>query len=68
MKHSNKTYGSMATPCNRCDLEFAFQIPQQNIDWKGLPCKATPYTRQELFNISKKYMTAVINFESETRK
>ena len=49
----------MATPCNRCDLEFAFQIPQPRIDWDGLPCKATPYTRQELFNINKKYITAV---------
>jgi hypothetical protein len=59
MKHSNKTYGSMATPCRRCDLEFAFQGPQARIGWIGIPCKTTPYTNQELFTINKEYITAV---------
>ncbi len=59
MKHSNKEYGSLATPCNRCDLEFAFQFPNPRIGWAGLPCKATPYTSRDRFTINKEYVTAV---------
>lgn len=58
MKHSNEKHGSMATPCRRCDLEFAFQVPQARIAWAGLPCKATPYTSRERFAINREYVTA----------
>jgi hypothetical protein len=59
MKHNNKEYGSMATPCRRCDLEFAFQGADTHIGWAELPCKTTPYTSRELFAINREYVTAV---------
>lgn len=63
-KHINKEYGSFATPCNRCDLEFAFQCHDPQIGtfrhyWTGLPCKATPYTSRERFAINRDFITAV---------
>ena len=59
MKHSNDKYGSMATPCRRCGLEFAFQITQDGMGWAGLPCKTTPYTNKELFAINRAYITTM---------
>jgi hypothetical protein len=56
MKHDNREYGSLATPCNRCNLEFVFQSAQPNIGWTGKPCKVTPYTHGELFAISKMHL------------
>ena len=47
--HDNDTLGSLATPCKRCGIEFAYQCDIPRIGWVGVPCK--PYTKAERFAI-----------------
>ena len=65
MKHDNAKYGSMATPCDRCNLEFTFQITHQG--WIGLPCKAEGYSTSERIKITQQYIQ-VVAISANTRQ
>ena len=51
--HDNDTLGSLATPCKRCGIEFAYQCDIPRIWWVGVPCK--PYTKAERFAIDLRW-------------
>ena len=56
-KHDNDELGSLATPCNRCDLPFTLQTDIPRRGWQGLPCKAEPYTSSELFKLDRFFLS-----------
>ena len=60
MKHINREYGSFATPCDRCDLPYVWQSPQDRIGWTGMPCRTSPYTPSEQFVINKTYIESIV--------
>ena len=56
-RHDNDELGSLATPCNRCDLPFTLQTDIPRRGWQGLPCKAEPYTSSELFELDRFFLS-----------
>jgi hypothetical protein len=54
--HDNDTLGSLATPCNRCGIEFAYQCDIPRLGWVGVACKA--YTREERTVIQHRWLVA----------
>lgn len=57
--HENDTYGSLATPCNRCGIEFAYQCDIPRFEWVGVACKPEPYTAAERFAINRRWVEAI---------
>jgi len=53
LKHINAEYGTFATPCDRCGLEWVFQQEVPRLNWAGYPCKPERYTPEETFKINK---------------
>ena len=58
MAHINEPLGSLATPCYRCNIAFAWQRDIPRLGWQGIPCKETPYTSSEQFKINKLWIQA----------
>jgi len=57
--HANDTYGSLATPCTRCGIEFALQCDIPRLGWVGVPCK--PYSRAEWFALQILWRTRYLD-------
>ena len=50
MKHKFEKYGSLASPCRNCDLEYTFATDHRG--WVGLKCEPrTPAERLEITNL-----------------
>jgi hypothetical protein len=62
VKHRNRVYGSMATPCSRCGLAFALQV--SHIGWEGQPCRAVPYSISEHIALDKAYVHLILRREA----
>lgn len=52
--HKFKKYGSLASPCLRCNLEFSFAKDHRS--WVGLPCKLGGYSPGEKQEIVNQYL------------
>ena len=62
--HDNDARGSLATPCKRCGIEFAFQSDIPRLEWVGVPCK--PYTPAEHFAVGIRWRDVCERAEQAT--
>ena len=55
-KHKFSKYGSLASPCKNCGIEFAYTVTFDRpggVHWDGVPCKN--YTSHDKFEINRKW-------------
>ena len=54
MAHQFTKYGSLASECERCGLEFAFTKDHRG--WEGHACQQQPYSPGEKQQITNDYL------------
>ncbi|MAH49844.1 hypothetical protein CMI37_28750 [Candidatus Pacearchaeota archaeon] len=54
MKHQFEEYGSLASPCLRCNIPFAYAGTYRG--WVGIPCRQERYTPSEELRITNRYL------------